>query len=126
MGTVTLLNTIASYGFAVVPVLICVFWSWWGNWYTYSLGWFMMILDMGLWMLDMPSMAYHIIHFNVTTQGWRWYYVFAEYLVLVAMSWRGYIMLSELYKKRLERGGGGRWHRSFTGLISRLTRKAST
>jgi hypothetical protein len=102
MGIAGMLSNIASYGFATVPILIFVLWTWLGNWYTYSLGWMIMILDLGLWMLDMPSTAYHIVHFNVTTEGWRWYYVCAEWIILVAMTWRGYVMIRELYLKKKE------------------------
>lgn len=100
MGTVTQLSNIASYGFATIPLIIFVLWTWWGNWYTYDLGWMIMILDLGLWMLDWPSALRHIWHINTTTLDWRWYFLFAEWIVLVAMTWRGYIVLREVYIKR--------------------------
>lgn len=103
MGTVTQLSDIASYGFATVPLFICLFWTWWGNWYTYNIGWLIMILDLGLWLIDWPSVAHHIWHLNTATDGWRIYYVCAEWVVLVAMSWRGYIILREVYVKRKQK-----------------------
>lgn len=99
MDTVNLLNNIAAYGFAVVPMVIFFAWTWWGNWYTYDLGIMIMVLDLGLWMLDAPSLAHRIIHLNPTTDGWRWYYVIAEYLILFSMSWRGWKIISNLFKK---------------------------
>lgn len=103
MDMVDWLNTIAGYGFFTVPLLICFFWTWWGNWYTYNLGWLIMILDLGLWMVDLPSTLHHIFHsLNTATFGWKWYFVIAEYIVLTAMTWRGFVMIKELYQKRKE------------------------
>lgn len=100
MGTVTQLSDIASYGFATVPLIIFVLWTWWGNWYTYDVGWMIMILDLGLWMVDWPSCAHHIWHINVGTNDWRIYFVIAEWIVLAAMASRGYIVLREVFLKR--------------------------
>jgi hypothetical protein len=103
MGTVTLLSDIASYGFAIVPLVIFVLWTWFGNWWTYDLGRLIMTLDMGLWAVDWPSTARHIWHLNTFTNGWKIYFVIAEWIVLVAMTWRGYIVLREVYLKRHEK-----------------------
>ncbi len=99
MDVINLLNTIAAYGFATVPLMIFVVWTIWGNWYTYDLGWMIMVLDLGLWMLDAPSLAHRIIHLNVATEGWKWYYVFAEYLILAMMIWRGWLVIATLFRK---------------------------
>lgn len=104
MDTVGWFNLVAAYGFATVPLIIFVVWTIKGNWYTYNLGWFIMTLDMGLWMLDVPSIAHRIIHLNVATDAWRWYYVCAEYLILGAMTLRGWVILSNLFKKEVADG----------------------
>lgn len=95
-----LLNNIASYGFATVPLIIFFVWTIWGNWYTYDLGIMVMVLDLGLWMIDWPNAIRHIVpNLNVHTSGWQWYFICAEYLVLVMMIWRGAKIITTLFRK---------------------------
>jgi hypothetical protein len=95
-----LLNNIASYGFATIPLIIFFVWTIWGNWYTYDLGIMVMVLDLGLWMIDWPNAAHHIFHtLNTSTSSWHWYFTCAEYLVLGMMTWRGTKIIVNLFRK---------------------------
>lgn len=97
-----LLNA-AGWGFFIIPLIIFFVWTWKGNWYTYDLGWMIMILDLGLWAVDLPSTLRHMDHhLNTATLGWEWYYAFAEYVVLAMMAWRGLKVLTTLFKKKEE------------------------
>lgn len=95
-----LLNDIAAYGFAIAPLALLFIWTIWGNWYTYDLGWMIMSLDIGLWMIAWPNTARHLFHtLNVTTSGWHWYFTCAQYIVLVMMIWRGFKIVKTLFKE---------------------------
>ena|ERR1700744_2759258 len=95
-----LLNNVAGYGFATVPLIIFFVWSIWGNWYTYDLGIMVMVLDLGLWMIDWPNALRHIIpSLNTHTSGWGWYFTCAEYVVLVMMIWRGTKIITNLFRR---------------------------
>jgi len=87
----------------IVPLLIFVFWTWWGNWYTYDFGWMVMIMDLGLWMLDMPIELRRLYHVRTATSGWQWYFLVAEWIVLLAMTWRGGKVTYTLFRGRYRR-----------------------
>jgi hypothetical protein len=97
------IDNAAVYYLAVLPIVIFILWTWLGNWYTYSLGWMLMTLDMGLWSIDFPNAMRHLWHINTGTNGWRWYFASATWLILVSMTWRGIEIIGRLIRDKRER-----------------------
>lgn len=86
---VDLVSNAATYTLAVLPLVVFFTWTRMGNWYTYDVGWMMMTLDIGIWLIDIPAAVHHLVHFNTATVGWKWYYACAAWVVISMMAWRG-------------------------------------
>jgi hypothetical protein len=82
-------ETAVTYYLAVIPLLVFIMWTRFGNWYKYDVGWMLMSVDIGLWALDFPGALHKLFGIRTSAEGFQIYYTITTWAIALLITWRG-------------------------------------